>query len=157
MARLFHSFVLRWPWWPIKSYMSLLSSSSIYYWLIYNVCKSDTSGNRLKVPFAVTRHILPSLSSGLTITGAMVGAFIGGDGVMTSNPWPCSILAASPAPVTLVVVPVSIVGGADSKGLSVASGGGPEDKIIPLLYICQEFSTVVSDLILVCWWQCKAK
>ena len=23
----------------------------------YNVCKSDTSGNRLKVPFAVTRHI----------------------------------------------------------------------------------------------------
>ena len=29
---------------------------SIYYWLIYNVCKSDTSGNRLKVPFAVTRH-----------------------------------------------------------------------------------------------------
>ena len=50
------SFVPRWPWWPNQSCASLLSSLSIYYWLIYNICKSDTSGNRLKVPFAVTRH-----------------------------------------------------------------------------------------------------
>ena len=36
---------------------SFSSFSSIYYWLTSNVCKSDTSGSRLKVPFAVTRHI----------------------------------------------------------------------------------------------------
>ena len=64
MARLFDSFVPRWPWWPNQSCASLLSSSSIYYWLIYNVCKSDPSGNRLKVPFAVTRHILSGLDNG---------------------------------------------------------------------------------------------
>ena len=48
--------VPRWPWWPNQSCAILLSSSSIYHWLIYNVCKSDTSRNRLKVPFAVTHH-----------------------------------------------------------------------------------------------------
>ena len=46
-------FVLRWP---NQSCVSLLSSSSIYYWLAFNVCKSDTRGSRLKVPFALTRH-----------------------------------------------------------------------------------------------------
>ena len=50
----FDSFVPKWPNW---SCASLLSSSSIYYWLVHNVCKSDTSGTRLKVPFAVRHHI----------------------------------------------------------------------------------------------------
>ena len=35
------------PRWPNRSCVSLLA---------FNVCKSDTSGSRLKVPFAVTRH-----------------------------------------------------------------------------------------------------
>ena len=43
------------PRWPNQSCVSLLSSSSIYYWLAFNVCKSDTRGSRLKVPFAVKR------------------------------------------------------------------------------------------------------
>ena len=43
-----HDFV---PRWPNQSCVSLLSSSSIYYWLAFNVCKSDTRGSRLKVPF----------------------------------------------------------------------------------------------------------
>ena len=51
---IFDSFVPKWPNW---SCASLLSSSSIYYWLASNVCKSDTSGSRRKVPFAVTHHI----------------------------------------------------------------------------------------------------
>ena len=54
MTPLFDSFVLRWP---TQSCASVLSSSSIYHWLTSNVCKSDTSGSRLKVPFAVTRHM----------------------------------------------------------------------------------------------------
>ena len=41
------------PRWPNQSCMSLLSSSSIHYWLASNVCKSDTSGSRLKVPFVI--------------------------------------------------------------------------------------------------------
>ena len=36
---------------------SLSSCSSIYYWLASNVGKSDASGSRSKVPFAVTCHI----------------------------------------------------------------------------------------------------
>ena len=43
--------------WPNQSCASLLSSSSIYYWAASNVCKPDTSGSQLKVPFAVTGHI----------------------------------------------------------------------------------------------------
>ena len=52
-ASRFDSFVPKWPNW---SCASLLSSSSIYCWLASNVYKSDTSGSRLKVPFAVTHH-----------------------------------------------------------------------------------------------------
>ena len=44
------SFILRWP---NQSCLSLLSSSSIYYWLASNVCKSDTSESWLQLPFAV--------------------------------------------------------------------------------------------------------
>ena len=54
MARLFDFFVMRWP---NSSCASLLSSSCIYHWLASNVCKPDTSGGRLQVPFAVTHHI----------------------------------------------------------------------------------------------------
>ena len=36
------------------STVSLLSSSSVGYRLVYNVCESDTSAGRPKVPFAVT-------------------------------------------------------------------------------------------------------
>ena len=35
----------------------LIIVSKYYYWFASNVCKPDTSGSRLKVPFAVTRHI----------------------------------------------------------------------------------------------------
>ena len=45
IPRLFDSFV---PRWPTQSSASLLSTSGIYYWLASNVCKSDTSGSRLK-------------------------------------------------------------------------------------------------------------
>ena len=44
------------PGLPNQGCVSSLSSSSIHYWLALNVCKSDTSGSRLKVPFAVRRH-----------------------------------------------------------------------------------------------------
>ena len=54
MAHLFDSFV---PRGPNQSCVSLLSSTSVYYWLVSYVCKSDTSGSRPKVPFAVTRNI----------------------------------------------------------------------------------------------------
>ena len=53
MARLFDSFVLRWH----------NLSSSIYYWLASNVCKSDTGGSQRKVPFAVTHHTLCSVTA----------------------------------------------------------------------------------------------
>ena len=56
-ASRFESFV---PKWPNQSCVHLLIFSSIYYWFAWmasNVCKSDTSGSQLKVPFAVTRHI----------------------------------------------------------------------------------------------------
>ena len=36
---------------PNQSCVSLLSSSSIYYWLAFNVCKSDTRGSRLRSTF----------------------------------------------------------------------------------------------------------
>ena len=39
------------PRWPNQSCVSLLSSSSIYYWLAFNICKSDTRGSRLKSTF----------------------------------------------------------------------------------------------------------
>ena len=53
MARLFDAFVMKWS---NPSCESLLSSSIIYYWLASYVCEPDTSGSRLKVHFAVTRH-----------------------------------------------------------------------------------------------------
>ena len=77
-ASSFDSFV---PKWPNQNSASLLSSLSIYHWLASNVCKSDTSGSWLKVPFAVTRHILPprcqskSLKSPLRITSIKTQCF----------------------------------------------------------------------------------
>ena len=56
MARWFDSFVLRWP---NQRCASLSSSSSIYYWSVSDVCKSDTSGSRIKVTFAVMHPIWP--------------------------------------------------------------------------------------------------
>ena len=38
--------------------LSLLSGTSIEYRLVNNVCESDTSASRPKVPLAVTSHIL---------------------------------------------------------------------------------------------------
>ena len=40
-----------------QSRVSLLSSSSTYYWLASNICESDTCGSRLKEPSAITSHI----------------------------------------------------------------------------------------------------
>ena len=54
MVHLFDSFVMRWP---NSSCSSLLSSSSIYYWLASNVFKPDTSKGRHKVPNVFTPHI----------------------------------------------------------------------------------------------------
>ena len=47
-ASRFDSFV---PRWLNQSCANLVSPSSIYYWLASSVCKSDTCGSRLKVPF----------------------------------------------------------------------------------------------------------
>ena len=53
-ASRFDSFI---PRWQNQNCASLLSSSSIYFWLASNVYESDTSGSQLKVHFAVMHHI----------------------------------------------------------------------------------------------------
>ena len=63
-TELWYGMLVRFLCYGMPSCASWLSSSSIYYSLASNVCKPDTSGGRLKVPFAVTHHIYYQISWG---------------------------------------------------------------------------------------------